>query len=213
MKLAIIGATGFVGSAVVSEALAQGHQVTAFVRNTEKLPMHVSLTAIGLDVFNENALSAELKGHDAVISTYNPGWTNPNIRQEMIDGSAHIIQATKNADIQSLLVVGGAGSLEIAPGLQLVDTPNFPAEWKEGALGAREVLSQLRTENELDWVFLSPAIVLEPGQRTGQFRYGNDTALMNGHEPGRISVEDLAVAIIEEMSNRRFHRERFTIAY
>lgn len=213
MKLAIIGATGFVGSAVVNEALAQGHQVTAFVRNTAKVPTHANLSVIGLDIFNESALTEELKGHDAVISAYNPGWTNENIRQDMIDGSAHIVAATKNAGISSLLVVGGAGSLEIAPGLQLVDTETFPAEWKEGALGARQVLNDLKAEQTLDWVFLSPAVFLEPGERTGQFRYGKDTVLMNGQEPGRISVEDLAVAIIEEVTNRRFHFERFTIAY
>ncbi len=213
MKLAIIGATGFVGSAVLQEALQQGHDVTAIVRHPEKLAAHPSLTAKAVSVFDEAALADVLRGHDAVISAYNPGWTNPNIQSQMIEGSAHIVNATKLAKVPSLLVVGGAGSLEVAPGVQLVDTPQFPAEWKEGALGAREVLNQLRKEKELNWRFISPAVFLEPGKRTGQFRYGDDAVLFNDDQPARISVEDLAVAIVEEIAAPRYNQRRFTVAY
>lgn len=213
MKLAIIGATGFVGSAVLQEALQQGHDVTAIVRHPEKLAAHPSLTAKAVSVFDEAALADVLRGHDAVISAYNPGWTNPDIQSQMIEGSAHIVNATKQAKVPSLLVVGGAGSLEVAPGVQLVDTPQFPAEWKEGALGAREVLNQLRKEKELNWRFISPAVFLEPGKRTGQFRYGDDAVLFNDDQPARISVEDLAVAIVEEIAAPRYNQRRFTVAY
>ncbi len=213
MKLAIIGATGFVGSAVLQEALQQGHDVTAIVRHPEKLAAHPSLTAKAVSVFDEAALADVLRGHDAVISAYNPGWTNPDIQSQMIEGSAHIVNATKLAKVPSLLVVGGAGSLEVAPGVQLVDTPQFPAEWKEGALGAREVLNQLRKEKELNWRFISPAVFLEPGKRTGQFRYGDDAVLFNDDQPARISVEDLAVAIVEEIAAPRYNQRRFTVAY
>ena len=213
MKLAIIGATGFVGSAVLQEALQQGHDVTAIVRHPEKLAAHPSLTAKAVSVFDEAALADVLRGHDAVISAYNPGWTNPDIQSQMIEGSAHIVNATKLAKVPSLLVVGGAGSLEIAPGVQLVDTPQFPAEWKEGALGAREVLNQLKNEKELNWRFISPAVFLEPGKRTGQFRYGDDAVLFNDDQPARISVEDLAVAIVEEIAAPRYNQRRFTVAY
>lgn len=213
MKLAIIGATGFVGSAVLQEALRQGHDVTAIVRHPEKLAAHPSLTAKAVSVFDEAALADVLRGHDAVISAYNPGWTNPDIQSQMIEGSAHIVNATKLAKVPSLLVVGGAGSLEVAPGVQLVDTPQFPAEWKEGALGAREVLNQLRKEKELNWRFISPAVFLEPGKRTGQFRYGDDAVLFNDDQPARISVEDLAVAIVEEIAAPRYNQRRFTVAY
>ncbi|ACQ93014.1 NAD-dependent epimerase/dehydratase [Tolumonas auensis DSM 9187] len=213
MKLAIIGATGFVGSAVLQEALQQGHDVTAIVRHPEKLAVHPSLTAKAVSVFDEAALADVLRGHDAVISAYNPGWTNPNIQSQMIEGSAHIVNATKQAKVPSLLVVGGAGSLEVAPGVQLVDTPQFPAEWKEGALGAREVLNQLKNEKELNWRFISPAVFLEPGKRTGQFRYGDDAVLFNDDQPARISVEDLAVAIVEEIAAPRYNQRRFTVAY
>ena len=213
MKLAIIGATGFVGSAVLQEALRQGHDVTAIVRHPEKLAAHPSLTAKAVSVFDEAALADVLRGHDAVISAYNPGWTNPDIQSQMIEGSAHIVNATKLAKVPSLLVVGGAGSLEVAPGVQLVDTPQFPAEWKEGALGAREVLNQLKNEKELNWRFISPAVFLEPGKRTGQFRYGDDAVLFNDDQPARISVEDLAVAIVEEIAAPRYNQRRFTVAY
>lgn len=213
MKLAIIGATGFVGSAVLQEALQQGHDVTAIVRHPEKLAVHPSLTAKAVSVFDEAALADVLRGHDAVISAYNPGWTNPDIQSQMIEGSAHIVNATKQAKVPSLLVVGGAGSLEVAPGVQLVDTPQFPAEWKEGALGAREVLNQLKNEKELNWRFISPAVFLEPGKRTGQFRYGDDAVLFNDDQPARISVEDLAVAIVEEIAAPRYNQRRFTVAY
>ena len=213
MKLAIICATGFVGSAVLQEALQQGHDVTAIVRHPEKLAAHPSLTAKAVSVFDEAALADVLRGHDAVISAYNPGWTNPDIQSQMIEGSAHIVNATKQAKVPSLLVVGGAGSLEVAPGVQLVDTPQFPAEWKEGALGAREVLNQLKNEKELNWRFISPAVFLEPGKRTGQFRYGDDAVLFNDDQPARISVEDLAVAIVEEIAAPRYNQRRFTVAY
>ena len=213
MKLAIIGATGFVGSAVLQEALQQGHDVTAIVRHPEKLAVHPSLTAKAVSVFDEAALADVLRGHVAVISAYNPGWTNPDIQSQMIEGSAHIVNATKLAKVPSLLVVGGAGSLEIAPGVQLVDTPQFPAEWKEGALGAREVLNQLKNEKKLNWRFISPAVFLEPGKRTGQFRYGDDAVLFNDDQPARISVEDLAVAIVEEIAAPRYNQRRFTVAY
>lgn len=213
MKLAIIGATGFVGSAVLQEALQQGHDVTAIVRHPEKLAVHPSLTAKAVSVFDEAALADVLRGHDAVISAYNPGWTNPDIQSQMIEGSAHIVNATKQAKVPSLLVVGGAGSLEVTPGVQLVDTPQFPAEWKEGALGAREVLNQLKNEKELNWRFISPAVFLEPGKRTGQFRYGDDAVLFNDDQPARISVEDLAVAIVEEIAAPRYNQRRFTVAY
>lgn len=213
MKLAIIGATGFVGSAVLQEALQQGHDVTAIVRHPEKLAAHPSLTAKAVSVFDEAALADVLRGHDAVISAYNPGWTNPDIQSQMIEVSAHIVNATKLAKVPSLLVVGGAGSLEVAPGVQLVDTPQFPAEWKEGALGAREVLNQLKNEKELNWRFISPAVFLEPGKRTGQFRYGDDAVLFNDDQPARISVEDLAVAIVEEIAAPRYNQRRFTVAY
>ena len=213
MKLALIGASGFVGAAVLQEALDRGHQVTGIVRNPTKLPQHPALNAVAGDAYNAEALAALLKGHDAVIHAFNPGWGTADIRERFIQGSQAIIEASKQADVQRLLVVGGAGSLYIAPGLQLIDTPDFPAEYKEGAEGARQALNLLKTETALAWSFISPPALLQPGARSGQFRIGGDQLLMNGDAPAQISVADLAVAIIDELERPHHLRQRFTVGY
>lgn len=213
MKLALIGASGFVGAAVLQEALGRGHQVTGIVRNPTKLPQHPALNAVAGDAYNAEALAAHLKGHDAVIHAFNPGWGTADIRERFIQGSQAIIAASKQADVQRLLVVGGAGSLYVAPGLQLIDTPDFPAEYKEGAEGARQALNLLKTETALAWSFISPPALLQPGARSGQFRIGGDQLLMNGDAPAQISVADLAVAIIDELERPHHLRQRFTVGY
>lgn len=213
MKLALIGATGYVGAALLQEALDRGHQVTALVRHLEKLPEHPSLKGVQADVNNPVALASLLAGHDAVLSAFNPGWGVADIREQFIQGSRHILAATKQAGVSRLLVVGGAGSLYVAPGLQLIDTPNFPAEYKEGAEGARQALNMLRDEQQLLWTFLSPAALLKPGPRTGQFRLGGEQLLMHGEQPGTISVADLAVALLDETEQPQHIRQRFTLAY
>ena len=213
MKLALIGATGFVGSALLEEALNRGHQVTALVRHPEKLPTHERLSALRADVRDVAALTEQLRGHGAVLSAFNPGWEQADIREQFIAGSQAIVAASKAAGVKRLLVVGGAGSLYVAPGLQLIETPDFPAEYKEGAEGARQALNQLRDEQELEWTFLSPAALLQPGPRTGQFRLGGEQLLMNGNAPGHISVADLAVALLDETEQPQHIRQRFTLAY
>lgn len=213
MKIALIGATGYVGAPLLQEALNRGHQVTALVRHPEKLSAHPHLSAVQADVHNVSALAEQLRGHDIVISAFNPGWGMADIRQQFIAGSRAIIAASKQAGVKRLLVVGGAGSLYVAPGVQLIDTPDFPDEYKEGAEGARQALDILRSEQALEWTFISPAALLVPGPRTGKFRLGNDELLMNGTEPGSISVADLAVALIDEAQQPQHVRQRFTLAY
>ena len=213
MKLALIGATGFVGSALLEEALNRGHQVTALVRHPEKLPQHPALRALKVDAQDSAALATALAGHDAVLSAYNPGWGAADIREQFLRGSHSIVAATKAAGVPRLLVVGGAGSLYVAPDLQLIDTPHFPAEYKEGAEGARQALNALRDETTLQWTFLSPAALLQPGPRTGQFRLGGEQLLMNGEQPASISVADLAVALLDETEQPQHIRQRFTAAY
>lgn len=213
MKLALIGATGYVGAALLEEALNRGHQVTALVRQPQKLPSLPNLSAQQADVHDVDRLTEQLRGHDAVISAFNPGWGNPDIREQFIAGSRAIIAATKASGVRRLLVVGGAGSLYVAPGLQLIDTEGFPAEYKEGAEGARQALNLLRSEHDLIWSFISPAALLEPGPRTGTFRLGGEHLLMDGKHPGRISVADLAVALLDETERPQHIRQRFTLAY
>ncbi len=214
MKLAIIGASGFVGSKLVSEALQRGHDVTAIVRHPEKITVSdPKLTIQAVDVLNEGALTAALSGHDAVLSAFNASWTNPNLYADFIAGSQVIEKATQQSGVKRLLVVGGAGSLEIAPGVQLVDTDQFPAEWKAGATAARDYLNLLRQNPKLDWTFLSPAIMLQPGERTGTFRLGTDQPVFDENGECKISVDDLAVALLDEVEKPQFSRKRFTLSY
>jgi len=214
MKIALIGATGFVGTAVLNEALSRGHQVTAIARNTSKLAADTpDLVVKEADAYNITELTPAIAGNDAAVSAFNSGWTNPNIYDDFIKGSETIQQATKLAGVKRLLVVGGAGSLEIKPGEQLVDRPSFPAEWKNGALAARDYLNTLRTETDLDWTFLSPAIHLHPGERTGKFRLGTDSPVFDDKGQADISVEDMAVAIVDELEQGQFIKRRFTLGY
>ncbi|RCR70575.1 NAD(P)-dependent oxidoreductase [Larkinella punicea] len=214
MKIALIGATGFVGSALLKEALHRGYDVTAIVRHPEKNTVeNPQLTAVKGDVLNEAEVAGLVAGHDAVVSAYNAGWQNPNLYNEYLAGSHAIQNGTKKAGVKRLLVVGGAGSLEIAPGVQLIDTPQFPAEWKPGALAARDYLNTLKKEEDLDWTFISPAILLEPGERTGQFRLGTNQPVFDENGVSKISVEDLAVALLDELDKPAHVRQRFTVGY
>ena len=213
MKLALIGATGFVGSAILKEALDRGHEVTAIVRHPEKLTPHPKLHPQKGDVYNEDIVARLVAGHDAVISAFSPGWNDPEIYNHQIKGTAAIINGVKKAGIKRVLWVGGAGSLEVKPGVQSVDLPEFPKEWKQGALATREALNQLRKETGLEWSFLSPSADLSPGQRTGKFRLGTDQLLKDAKGESRISVEDYAMAMIDEVERPAHIRQRFTVGY
>ncbi|MES2399879.1 MAG: NAD(P)-dependent oxidoreductase [Pseudomonadota bacterium] len=213
MKIALIGATGFTGAPVLAELLSRGHQVTALARNPSKLAAQTGLTVVKADVLDDSQVAAAVAGHDAVISAYNPGWTEPKIHDLFLQGSEAILQGTRQAGVKRVLVIGGAGSLYVAPGVQLVDTPQFPAEYKQGALAARELLNRIEKETSLDWTFISPPIGLAPGERTGQYRVGaNDLLPGQGDVPAGISVADLAVAIVDEIENPQHIKKRFTAA-
>ena len=214
MKVALIGATGFVGSQLLYEALNRGHEVTAIVRRTERLPARTNLTAKQGEVMDTEGLAGLLAGHDAVIAAFNPDRTVPgDVYERMVAGARSIIAATKQSGVKRLLVVGGAGSLEVAPGQQLIDQPDFPAEWKAGAGSTRQFLYLLKDEPDLDWTFLSPAAMLQPGERTGQFRLGGDQMLVDAEGQCRISTQDYAVAMIDELEEPKHTRRRFCVAY
>lgn len=215
MKVALIGASGFVGKAVLNELLERGHQVTAIVRDSNKLQLQDGLRVTAADATNADALAEVIKGNDAVISAFNAGWTNPNLYADFLSGSKAIQQGTKKSGVKRLLVVGGAGSLFI-DGQQLVDSPEFPAEYKAGATAARDYLNELKKEMELDWVFLSPAIEMHPGTsgvRKGTYRTGTESPVFNEEGRSVLSVEDLAVVIVDEIEQSKHNRQRFTAAY
>ncbi|WP_332775386.1 NAD(P)-dependent oxidoreductase [Polaromonas sp.] len=213
MNIALIGATGFVGAPILSELLSRGHKVTVLARTPSKLAPQPKLTVVAADALDASQVTQAVAGHDAVISAYNPGWSEPKIHDLHLQASQAIVDGVKKSGVKRLLVVGGAGSLYVAPGLQLVDTPEFPAAYKQGALAAREALNQLKGESTLDWSFVSPPIGLAPGERTGHYRLGTDQLLPGqGEQPAGISVADLAVAIVDEIEKPRHVQRRFTVA-
>ena len=202
MKIALIGATGRAGSEILKELVRRGHAVTAIVRNPEKVPPAANITAAKGDVFDTTGLTELLKGHAAVISAVHFLQSDP---QKLID-------AVKAAGVKRYLVVGGAGSLEVAPGVALVTTPEFPAEYKAEALKGGDFLALLRQEKDLDWTFLSPSALFFDGPRTGTFRLGKDQ-LLSSEKGSSISFADYAIALADEVETPAHSRQRFTVGY
>lgn len=214
MKIVIIGASGFVGSELLKEALLRGHTVTAIVRRPEKITISAPQLMVKRgDVQDYNATAQLVAGHDIVISAFNADWTSPNLYEDFLKGSRAIEKGIQQSGIKRLLVIGGAGSLEISPGVQLVDTPQFPANWKAGATAARDYLNILRQNTTLDWTFLSPAINLVPGERTGIFRLGTEQPVFDEKSDSVISAADLAIAALDEIEQPQFIQKRFTVGY
>ena len=213
MKLAIIGASGNIGSKILDEALARGHQVTAIVRNPEKIAVKNPLLTVKKGDVLKDSVDELVKGHDAVVSAYNPGWTNPNIAPDTTKAYTAIIEGVKKSGVKRLLVVGGAGSLEASPGVQLIDTMQVPDVIRGAILALREVLYTLRKEKDLDWTFLSPAANFTDGERTGRFRLGKDDVVKDEKGESKISIRDYAVAMLDEVEKPKHSRQRFTAAY
>jgi uncharacterized protein len=213
MKIAIIGASGKIGSRITAEALNRGHEVTGIARNPEGGLSHENLIWIKADALNTEALTAAFKGQDAVISAFGIDWHNPETYPLYSKIARSVIGAAKKSGVKRFINVGGAGSLEVKPGLQLVDSPEFPENWKQGADEQRKSLDVFRQEKDLDWTFFSPAIMIEPGPRTGKFRLGGDNPVFDEKGNSQISYDDYAVALIDELEKPRFIRQRFTIGY
>ena len=202
MKVAVIGATGQAGSQIVNELVRRGHTVTAIVRNPDKVPADPRVTPQRGDVFDQAHLAALLKGHDAVVSSVHFTASDPR----------KLIEAVRASGVTRYLVVGGAGSLEVAPAKKLIDTPEFPAAHKAEAGAGSAFLDILRQEHELAWTFLSPSALFVAGQRTGKFRLGTDQLLT--HEKGSsISFADYAIAMVDEIEKPQHVRRRFTVGY
>jgi hypothetical protein len=202
MKIALIGATGRAGSEILKELVRRRHEVTAIVRNPEKVQAQANVTPRKGDVFDRDGLAALVKGHDAAISAVHFSQSDPR----------KLIDAVKASGVKRYLVVGGAGSLEVAPGVTLVSTPNFPAEYKTEAVKGGEFLKLLRQEKDLDWSFLSPSALFFDGPRTGTFRLGKDQLLSND-KGSSISFADYAIAMADEIEKPAHSRQRFTVGY
>lgn len=215
MKIAIIGATGFVGSSILNELASRNHEITAIARNP-KTDENPNINWQKADVNNIEELSKILAGNDVVVSAYNPGWSNPNIYNDSMVGAKAIQEAVKKSGVKRFITIGGAGSLYIAPNVQLIDTPEFPKEIFDGANAAREYLNIIKEEKDLDWAFFSPAIEMHQGTktgRTGKYRLGLENPVFNDEQRSILSVEDLAVVIADEVETPKHHQVRFTAAY
>ena len=203
MKIALIGISGRVGSRLAAELLKRGHAVTGIARDVSNIEPRPSLTVKAADANQTESLAPLLEGHDVVVSSS---------RFVSTDARA-VVAAVKKAHVPRLMVVGGAGSLEVASGLALINTPEFPEAYKPEARAGIEFLEVLRSEKALDWVFLSPSAEFEPGERTGRYRLGSDELLVDGQGRSWIAMEDYAIAFADELENPAHSRKRFTVGY
>ncbi|MEV7345184.1 NAD(P)H-binding protein [Streptomyces sp. NPDC093544] len=212
MKLILFGATGMIGSRIATEASARGHQVTAVSRSGQSPVPGVTATAADV---SDRARVAELAaGADAVASACAPPRDGTDPRAPFLALNQSLVEGVRAAGVRRLVVAGGAGSLEVAPGQALADQPGFPEAYLPEALAQRDVLTYLRTlDDGLDWTYVSPAPEIAPGERTGHFRIGGDQLLAQDHDAGRISAEDYAVAFVDELEKDAHPRARMSVAY
>ncbi len=210
LKIALFGATGMIGSRIAAEALARGHEVTALARNPRPVDGAPALTVVAGDLFDTASSAARLQGFDVIASAYGPSHDDAS---KVIEAARSLVALSRTAGVKRLVVVGGAGSLEVAPGKQLLDTEGFPQAYKAVALAHREALSYYRTANDVDWTFFAPAAMIAPGTRTGTFRTGADTLITDADGNSKISAEDYAVAFVDEIEAGRFVHRIATVAY
>jgi hypothetical protein len=203
MKIALLGISGRVGSRLAEELLKRGHTLTGIARNVANIEEKPGLCLKEADANQSEALAPLLAGHDVVISSTNFAFADP----------LAVIGAVKKAGAPRLMVVGGAGSLEVAPGMMLLDSPEFPDAYKPEAIGGIEFLKALNSEKELDWTFLSPAAEFDPGERTGRYRLGTDQLLIDAQGRSWISMEDYAIAFVDELEEPKHSRQRFAVGY
>lgn len=202
MKVAVLGASGRAGKEITQELARRGHQVTAVARRPEGIPADDGVTAVAGDAHDADALAGLVRGHDAVISALH------------FDVTAEtLLGAVRAAGVPRLLVTGGAASLRTADGGRLIDSPDFPAAWRDMAMGGVRFLDALRGVEDVDWTFFSPAALIEEGPRTTQFRLGSDELVVDAEGQSRISFADYAIAMVDELEQHRHPRARFTAAY
>jgi len=203
MKIAVTGASGRAGSQITAELARRGHAVTAIARNPDKIARMPNVTPKKGDVFDEVGMAQLWAGHDAAVSSVHFLASDPE----------KLIGAAKASRVGRYLVVGGAGSLEVAPGVRLVTTPGFPAQYKAEAEKGAAFLDRLRQEKELNWTFLSPSALFIEGERTGKFRLGADQLLTAADGKSWVSFADYAVALADEIERQAHVRKRFTVGY
>ncbi|WP_257451837.1 NAD(P)-dependent oxidoreductase [Archangium lipolyticum] len=211
MKIALYGATGTIGRRIAQEALSRGHQVTAIARNAAGFDLkHANLKVVSGDARDPASVAQVAGGHDAVVTAIGP--RQGDVTEALAATAQSLVTGVKRAGVGRLVVVGGAGGLEVAPGVRVVDTPSFPAAWKPIAL-AHIAAYDVYRQSDLDWTFFAPAALIQPGERTGKYRTGTDQLVTDAKGNSAISAEDYAVALIDELEKPKFVRRRFTAAY
>lgn len=219
MKIAMLGATGFAGGFILTEALTRPElEVTAIVRNPDAVTARGRLTVVKGDVFDTDALAEALRGHDAVIHAFHPGRAADmaDVYDQSIAGHEAIIAATRAAGVPRLVCVGGAASLMTPEGKEYLDSSHWDKEfdpYRNAILGTRALYYLLKPVTDLDWVFIAPSAWLRPGERTGVFRTGKDDMLFAADGTSSISNQDYALALIDEVITPQHHNERFTVGY
>ncbi|WP_422659583.1 NAD(P)-dependent oxidoreductase [Paenibacillus sp. EC2-1] len=210
MNIAVVGAAGMIGKRIAEEALRRGHQVTAVVRNPDKLSEYKEkMNIVRANAVDPSSIAEAVKGHDAVISAYGPKFGE---EEELLEAARALIEGVRRGGVRRLLIVGGAGSLITDSGDALMDTPEFPEELRTLAKAHADAYG-IYQESDLEWSYLSPAAIIEPGRRSGQFRIGIDRLVTDESGSSRISVEDYAVAMLDELDDPQFIGTRFTVAY
>lgn len=209
MNVVLYGATGMIGSRVLKELLSRGHRVTAVVRDPTKVPQLDGIVAAKGDALDAGDVAAKTAGADVVISAYAPPQEQP---EKMVDAVRALIAGVKESGAKRVLVVGGAGSLFVAPDVDVIDSGHLPEQWKGIAIAHRDALDVLKA-SDIDWTYFSPAAFIQPGERTGKFRLGGDSLVVDDKGTSSISAEDYAIALVDELEHPKHIRKRFTAAY
>ena len=209
MKIALYGATGKSGSRILNELLTRNHQVIAVTRDPSKLQPANGVSVKKDDLSDTNKIAGTIQAADAVISAYAPP---PDNTDELIDVTRRQVEAVKKAGVNRLLVVGGAGGLEVAPGVSLIQSGHLPEAYLPIANSHVKALKVLES-SDIDWTYLAPAAFFEPGQRTGKFRLGTKELISNDQHDSRISMEDYAIALVDELEKPSHRKQRYSIGY
>ncbi|CAH1213784.1 hypothetical protein PAECIP111892_03907 [Paenibacillus auburnensis] len=210
MDVVVFGASGRIGKAIVQEALKRKHEVTAAVRNPESIDLqHERLQIVSANILDPASVAAAVTGHGEIISAFGPG---PGQENDLLRAAESLLEGMQQAGVARLIIVGGAGSLKTESGEWLMDTPGFPEEFRPLA-AAHAHAYEIYRGSELDYTYISPPAAIISGRRTGMFRIGLDRLITDEDGKSSISVEDFAVAVVDELEEGNFSRERFTVAY
>jgi uncharacterized protein len=214
MKIVLFGASGKIGRIIADELLLRGHRVTGVTRggNVAGFTELAMIVKTG-DVVNPDVVADLVKDHDAVASAVGPQLGVDDDEAILVGAARSLIAALRKVDVRRLVVLGGAGGLEVSPGIRVVDKPGFPTMWKKNALAQIKVLELYREVADLDWTVISPPALIEPGERTGTYRIGGDQLLVDAEGISRISIADYAIAFVDELEHGNAIRRRITVAY